>query len=471
MSRHFAGRPPVRIEPFPDESIASMLHRLAHALGTNVDRFLSRRSQQRLFVPSAPADLRPAADLLGISVERLYREHTVALRGEFVRAGRAVESLDRIRGDASLGCPSCRVGSLWTALVPVTSCTACGTVLVPLGDLDRVSGQPNPTRAPIAARDLQATYLRVQTTPDAVGTARLTNFNRFLTHMLRTRRAEHEPVTAVTAPSPGIIIDSSAHSRWDSPASIARYATRAWAGCETQQGAEDLIWQTVRQRSPLLSARNGGSELHELHELLRSGDLSYGAIPPFVHSGVGVIAADAFDLDLGYAIGEALRAEFSRAMNVYRLWRRVPEATNGERPLYRRYLTHTPAGIGCLTRQASQLITSDNHDRGERAAILSHLRRVPARLLTSDKTEAAASVSVAAAWIQVQLTQNPLVLRGGAHRLRDVKALDASLDPEARLALLAYGLEYLGAVTDDVERAAASTKRGAMQQDEASDVS
>lgn len=447
MSHHHGGRPPVRIEPFPEESIVSMLHRLASAFRMPFRKWVSG-TERRFYLPRSPADIQPAAEILGIEVDRLLG-HTLYLREPDV-TGPLGSPLGGMRDRPALWCRDCGFGTLWTAMTVVSCCGECGELLE---RLDPDGGCTTVTRAATrpAALDLQASFLAARRNeaiggdPDYRALERLSETNRLLAHWRRARLFE-----------PDVI-------HWEGPEPIADFATQAWPASETRQDVEDLIWKTATSGLPSTARPDDDADdtRAELHELLRSADLTAERIPDYVLARTRRMRADLLDEDIGRAIGRALRREAihahtGRRPTLKEMCSEFGPILRGELALYDRRLGQTGAGAGWLLREARQLPTDATHTVAERIEMLSHLHHVPASLLAGNP-EAARRRRLAAGWIQVELGQ---VLSDTTSQWSEVISFDSLLAPEDQLALIDFGHEFLNAVTNDVEQAASiSAKR------------
>lgn len=113
---------PVSIDPYPDESIASMLWRLSTTTGVPVHNLHPYGVSGRL----TERQIGALARTLGLPPRRL-RTHT--LHHRFTgRHGRKPASIELRRTD-SLACSACGIGSLWSGLIWVSHCPSCRTLL------------------------------------------------------------------------------------------------------------------------------------------------------------------------------------------------------------------------------------------------------------------------------------------------------------------------------------------------------
>lgn len=437
-------RPSVRVEPRPDESVPSMLARLARTLGVS-QRSLLGGGRSHLYFSNPDWALHDAAEVLGVSVEVL-RRHTLDGRLDPRRTASLGSSFE-LRTQRWLTCPACSIGTFWTALALVTACTDCGVLLVP-GPRDDQRARPRPVAAPTQALAMQQAYLRLLqadgTGPELTGLrARFDRVARLRTFWRRAGRDN------VAGPTRGR----------DSPSAVADFAIHAWPASATEQTTIALIAESMRHQLPRPVSDTGAlpKARRRLHCLLADSGITHRHVPTYVLPGRRLVHASPFDLDVGLAASRALRREAVRAQCGARPVDYLLDRRGG--PLHKRcealtldrHLETTAAGLDTLGELAHHLADGGVVDYLERAATLAMLKRVPRAVLARCATPGL-DPELAAAWTRLELTDDPL---SAAWRRGELAALDYRLSPEDRLILLEHGRQIMTAVADDI--AAATT--------------
>lgn len=432
-------RLPVSIDPYPDESIASMLRRLSTTTGIPVHSLYPSGVSGRLTDRQATV----LGRTLGLSTRRL-RTHTLRHRLPG-RHGRKPASIEIRRTDRTI-CWSCGIGSLWSGLVWVSHCPSCHSLLNDGVTADRA----------VHALEMQDALLRSMQAP-AVGFA-----DRRL-RLLRLLRLHVHLATATGWASTGARPARS----WQAPAWIAGFAEHAWPASRTVQATRDLIGErtlthlgeTPAPEDDCATARQA------LHDQLRGSRITEAAIPDYLHPRHRALDADAVGEDLGHGIARALRREAIHAATGARPTAAQLEERYGDlrkQPMTATYVHHlgnTAAGLRILAREVDRLARAGIADYRYRRAVLTTLHSVPTStlaLIAVPRTPR--NQRLAAAWIWLELTQGTLGLSPHhAGMRRDLRAFDQALLGEDRLILIEYGHQLLGAVADDVARDAQQT--------------
>jgi hypothetical protein len=424
----------VAVEPFPDESIPSMVRRLARFLNVPVCT-LYRGPTRRI---THTAVLEEIAAVLGVPAPQL-KEHDLTWRR---LDGWPLIGID-YRPSGTLTCPGCGVETIWNELVLVSACDACELLLTD-------PSVPTDVPAPAEALALQRAFLRALQAP----TPALVELMRCVQRLHRIWR--HQPW------------GTSGEARWPSPGWVAAFAQQAWSASTSADETENLIATAM-----LTHLGAGTTSLQppaqtdrvRLHRALRAFGLAELNIPAYVNARTSVLVGADETSELGRAIARALRLE-------------VLHATRGSRPssleMNRRYgynrhrpeiatyvhlLTETAAGLEILRHEATALAEDGVLDYAARRDGLRTLRRVPRSVLGHTSLEASPrNGQLAAAWIWLELTHG--TLRESPHHAAirgDVRRLDRALRPEDRLTLIEHGHAYVGAVADDIARSTATT--------------
>lgn len=439
---------PVSIDPQPDESVSSMLGRLAAITGLPqrvlypypVGRDLSLR-QRRLL-----------SSVLGVPVRRLAA-HTLGprlgrLHAPLHRDSR-LTSVDFRRSDALI-CPRCGIGTLWSGLVWISCCPTCRVVLSDAGRTTIQGGDP------VHAWDMQHSYVKGLRTRSEAQTVRL--------HRLRRILRLHVLIDVPPGPAP-LRPDLS----WQSPSWMARFADQAWPASATVQATRDHIGDVALAHLGAL----GGDDLTLadartiLHHQLRSTRITENEIPDYLRDGFRAVDGDAAGEDLGHGIARALRREAIHAHAGQRPTVNDLDARYGDlrkRPMvttYAHHLGHTAPGLRILAGQAHHLTTSGPCDFAYRRSVLTTLHSVPTSWLAhTSMPRTPRNQTLAAAWIWMEVAQG--TLQDGPHHAgmrRELRAFNHSLLPEDRLVLIEYGHQLLGAIADDVTHDAPRTAR------------
>ena len=430
-------RLPVSIDPYPDESIASMLRRLSTATGIPVHNLHPCGVSGRL----TDHQIGALARTLGLPPRRL-RTHTLhhRLAG---RHSRKPASIELRRTDTTI-CSACGIGSLWSGLVWVSHCPSCQSVLDDGVTADRS----------VHALEMQDAFLRSMRAP-AIGFA-----DRRL-RLLRLLRLHVHLATAcaTTGAQPA--------GSWQTPAWVAGFAEYAWPASRTVQATRDLIGErtlthlgeTPTQEDDCATVRKA------LHDQLRGSRLTEAAIPDYLHPRHRALDVDVAGEDLGHGIARALRREAIHAATGARPTLAQLDERYGDlrkRPMTATYVHHlgnTTAGLRILAREADRLAHAGIRDYRYRRAVLTTLHSVPTSTLAHTAVpRTPRNQRLAAAWIWLELTQGTLSLSPHhAGMRRDLRSFDQTLRGEDRLILIEYGHQHLGAVAADVARDAQQT--------------
>lgn len=454
-------RPPVSVVPWPDESIPSMIWRLQRELGFTLEKATGLESFRKLYDDPDLAVVERLAGLLGVDAGPLAR-HTLE-----ARLGAAYMSLGwrDHRQPGRWGCPTCGYQELWSRLLLVTACTACGTQLAADGRIDP---------APDCARDLQDLYLRALTEDRPGENPRLERFWNLLSFHLCTGWWWPDALGPVPPPMPaGTGLGQPRNLPWREPDWMATFAQTAWPASETVKSFRAHV-QAVAL-STLLPHQLEPVELDriQLHRDIRRWALEERHVPDHLlgphYSALGGCHLEA----IGYAVSRAMRREIILANNGPRLTKeqliagRGPLRQKREVAAINQLVDHDPRGLLILHGLARALAEVDPADRIDyrlRREILATRRTVPTDVLrrlskpvrdrrVAARVRANSLGRDAAAWLWIELAGG--VLHHSPHhakgRLR-VAALDRSLTPEDRLLLLEYGYAALGAAADDVAR-------------------
>lgn len=432
---------PVSIDPYPDESIASMLRRLSTTTGIPVHTLHPYGVSGRL----TDRQIGPLAHTLGVPTRRL-RTHTLhhRLAG---RHGRKPASIELRRSDTSI-CSACGIGSLWSGLVWVSHCPSCRSVLDDGVTADRAAH----------ALQMQDAFLRSMQAPNLGFTDRRLRLLRLL--RLHVHLATG-PATTGVQPA----------GSWQAPAWIAGFAEHAWPASRTVQATRDLIGERTLTHlgetpAPEDDCATVRQVLHDrLHDRLRGSGITEAAIPDYLPPRHRALDADAAGEDLGHGIARALRREAIHAATGARPTAAQLEERYGDlrkQPMtatYVHHLSNTAAGLRILAREVDRLARAGIADYRYRRAVLTTLHSVPTStlaLIAVPRTPR--NQRLAAAWIWLELTQGTLGLSPHhAGMRRDLRAFDQALLGEDRLILIEYGHQLLGAVADDVARGAQQT--------------
>lgn len=421
-------RLPVSIDPYPDESIASMLRRLSTTTGIPVDNLHPYGVSGRL----TDRQIGALARTLGLPTRRL-RTHTLHHRLDG-RHGRKPASIELRRTDRAI-CSACGIGSLWSGLVWVSHCQSCQSLL------------DTGTDASTHALEMQNALVRAVRAP-AVGIA-----DRRL-RLLRLLRLHVHLATG------GATTGARPQGSWQDPAWIAAFAEHAWPASRTAQATRDLIGERTLTHLGETPAREDdcAAARQALHAQLRNSRITEAAIPDYLHPNSRSLDVDAAGEDLGHGIARALRREAIHAATgasptVTDLDQRYGDLR--KRPMVATYLHHlgtTAAGLRILARQADDLASDGICDYAYRRTVLATLHSVPiATLALAAVPRTPRNQRLAAAWIWLDLTQGTLGLSPHhAGMRRELRELDRSLAPEDRMVLLEYGHQLLSAVAADV---------------------
>jgi hypothetical protein len=422
----------VAVEPFPDESIASMLRRLGRFLNVPVCT-LYRGPTRRI---THTAILEEIAAVLGLPATQLT-EHDLNWRR---LNGLRLVDVDH-RSTRTLTCPCCGIETIWNELVLVSACDACEVLLTD-------PSTPTDVPAPREALALQRAFLQALQAPTPALVERMQRVQRL------HRIWRHQPW------------GNSGDARWPTPAWVADFAQQAWPASSTARETENLI------ATAMLTHLGGSTSLRppaqtdraRLHRTLRNLELTEPSIPAYVDARTPVLSGSDETTDLGRAIARALRLEVLHAtrssrpasseMNHrYGFIRNQPEIAT-----YIRLLTETAAGLEILQHETTVLAEDGVADYAARRDGLRTLRRVPRSVLTHTHLETSPrNRQLAAAWTWLELTHG--TLRESPHHASiraDVRRLDRALRPEDRLTLIEHGHDYLGVVADDIARITAA---------------
>ncbi|MGK2879242.1 MAG: hypothetical protein ACSLE6_00100 [Mycobacterium sp.] len=422
-------RLPVSIDPYPDESIASMLRRLSTTTGIPVHNLHPYGVGGRL----TDRQIGAVARTLGLPTRRL-RTHTLHYRlaeGD----GRKPASIELRRTDSTI-CSACGIGNLWSGLVWVSHCPACQSLLNGGG----VDGA-------VHALEMQDAFLRSMRAP-AVGFA-----DRRL-RLLRLLRLHVHLATGSAATTPG------PEATWQEPVWIAGFAEHAWPASRTVQATRDLIGERTLTHLGETPAREDdcAAARQALHDQLRGSRITEAAIPDYLHPHSRALDVNAAGEDLGHGIARALRREAIHAATgasptVAELDERYGDLR--KRPMVATYLNHlgtTAAGLRILARHADHLARDGGCDYAFRRAVLATLHSVPiSTLALTSVPRTSRNQRLAAAWIWLELTHGTLGLSSHhAGMRREVRELDHVLAPEDRMLLIEHGHHVLGVVVADV---------------------
>lgn len=432
---------PVSIEPYPDESIASMLRRLSTATGIPVRNLHPYGVSGRLTDRQVGA----LACTLGLPPRRL-RTHILhhRLAG---RHGRKPASIELRRTDRII-CSACGIGSLWSGLVWVSHCPSCQSALDDGVTADRAAH----------ALQMQDAFLRSMR-------AATVGFTDRRLRLLRLLRLHVHLATghATTGAQPA--------GSWQAPAWIAGFAEHAWPASRTVQATRDLIGErtlahlgeTPAPEDDCAAARQA------LHDQLRGSRLTEAAIPDYLHPRHRALDVDAAGEDLGHGIARALRREAIHSATGARPTVAQLDERYGDlrkRPMTATYVHHlgnTTAGLRILSREADRLAHAGIRDYRDRRAVLTTLHSLPiSTLALTAVSRTPRSQRLAAAWIWLELTKGTLGLSPHhAGMRRELRSFDQTLLGEDRLILIEYGHQLLGAVADDIARDAQQTVKWA----------
>lgn len=425
-------RLPVSIDPYPDESIASMLRRLSTTTGIPVHNLHPYGVSGRL----TDRQIGALARTLGLPTRRL-RTHTLQHRLAG-RHARKPASIELRRTDRTI-CSACGIGSLWSGLVWVSHCPSCHLLLVGGVTVDRA----------VHALEMQDAFLRSMRAP-AIGFA-----DRRL-RLLRLLRLHVHLATAcaTTGAQPA--------GSWQTPAWVAGFAEYAWPASRTVQATRDLIGErtlthlggTPTQEDDCATVRKA------LHDQLRGSRLTEAAIPDYLHPRHRALDVDVAGEDLGHGIARALRREAIHAATGARPTVAQLDERYGDlrkQPMTATYVHHlgnTAAGLRILARETDRLAHAGVRDYRDRRAVLTTLHSLPISTLAHTTVpRTPRNQRLAAAWIWLELTQGTLSLSPHhAGMRRELRSFDQALLPEDRLVLLEHGDQLLGAVAADVSR-------------------
>lgn len=423
-------RLPVSIDPYPDESIASMLGRLSMATGIPVHNLHPYGVSGRL----TDRQLGALARTLGLPTRRL-RSHSLhhRLAG---RHGRKPASIELRRAGRTI-CSGCGIGSLWSGLVWVSHCPSCQSLLDGGVIVDGA----------VHALEMQHAILRsmrAQGFGFADRRLRLLRLLRLHVHLATGR--------ATTGVRPA--------GSWQAPAWIAGFAEHAWPASRTVQATRDLIGECTLTDLGEAPAREDdcAAARQALHDQLRGYRITEAAIPDYLHPRHRALDVDAAGEDLGHGIARALRREAIHAATGARPTIAQLDERYGDlrkRPMVATYLHHlgtTAAGLRILAREADRLARAGVGDYAHRRAVLTTLHTVPiSTLALTAVPRTSRNQRLAAAWIWLELTRGTLGLSPHHAGMRcELRELDRALAPEDRMVLLEYGHQFLGAVAADV---------------------
>lgn len=428
---------PVSIDPYPDESIASMLRRLSATTGIPVGNLHPYGVSGRLTDRQTGA----LARTLGLSTRRL-RTHTLhhRLAG---RHGRKPASIELRRTDRTI-CSACGIGSLWSGLVWVSHCPSCQALLN-----DGVTAG----RA-VHALEMQHALLRSMQAP-TVGFA---DRRLRLLRLLRLHMHLATGPATTGAPPAGF---------WQAPAWIAGFAEHAWPASRTVQATRDLIGERTLTHLGETPAPEDDcvTTRQALHDLLRGSRITAAAIPDYLHPRHRALDVDTAGESLGHGIARALRREATHAATGTRPTLAQLDERYGDlrkqsmTATYVHHVGNTSAGLRILARETDRLAHADICDYRHRRTVLTTLHSVPTSTLAPTTVpRTPRNQRLAAAWIWLELTQGTLSLSPHhAGMRRDLRSFDQALLGEDRLTLIEYGHQHLGAVADDVARDAQQT--------------
>lgn len=427
---------PVSIEPYPDESIASMLRRLSTTTGIPVHNLHPYGVSGRL----TDRQIGALAHTLGLPTRRL---HTHTLHHRLAgRHGRKPASIELRRTDRTI-CSACGIGSLWSGLVWVSHCPSCHSLLN-----DGVTAD-----SAVHALEMQDAFLRSMQAP-TVG---------FAERRLRLLRLLRLHVHLATGPATTGVQPAGS---WQAPAWIAGFAEHAWPASRTVQATRDLIGERTLTHLgetpvPEEDCPAARQALHDrLHDRLRGSRITEAAIPDYLHPRLRALDVDAAGEDLGHGIARALRREAIHAATEARPTVAQLEERYGDlrkQPMTATYVHHlgnSTAGLRILSSEADRLAHAGVCDYRYRRAVLTTLHSVPiSTLALTVVPRTLRNQRLAAAWIWLELTQGTLGLSPHhAGMRRELRAFDQALLGEDRLVLIDYGHQLLGAVADDVAR-------------------
>ena len=425
-------RLPISIDPYPDESIASMLRRLSTATGIPVHNLHPCGVSGRL----TDRQIGALARTLGLPPRRL-RTHTLhhRLAG---RHGRQPASIELRRTDRII-CSACGIGSLWSGLVWVSHCPSCQSVLD-----DGVSAD-----GAVHALEMQDAFLRsvrAATAGFADRRLRLLRLLRLHVHLATAR--------ATTGARPA--------GSWQAPAWIAGFAEHAWPASRSVQATRDLIGErTLTHLGETPAPEDDWPAARQaLHDQLRGSRITEAAIPDYLHPRHRALDVDAAGEDLGHGIARALRREAIHAATEARPTVAQLDERYGDlrkQPMTAAYVHHlgnSTAGLRILAREADRLARAGVRDYSDRRAVLATLHSLPLSTLAHTAVlRTPRNQRLAAAWIWLELTQG--TLRLSPHHAgvrRELRSFDQALLLEDRLVLIDYGHQLLGAVAADVAR-------------------
>ncbi|UAL29909.1 hypothetical protein K8W59_19665 [Nocardioides rotundus] len=466
--------------PLAHESLPSMLWRLQREVGIYPQHASGLKTYRSLYDDPDPAALRRTAEALGLPAQVL---------GQHTLAGRLGETYNQLswwdfRQPGRWACPACGHQTVWTRLVLVSACTACGILLS--------SKEESPTRpAPETARRVQRHYLNALVHGRLADDDRIARWWRLLSFHLCTGWPVH-PESGLEPMPRGSGLGTNRELGWRNPDWIAEFAVTGWPAVETVRSFRGHIKTVATQMlAPDLAEAEPDVDVVEsrkrLHRRIRAWGLAEHHIPDHV-------LPDGTPFDgchaeaIGYAISRALRREVVHATTRHRPTK--DELLAGRRPLRQtrelaginQLLACDAAGVEILTRLAARLAQPGRGERIDyrhRRETLATLRTVPSSILKQlspalRERKVPARVRAnplgrdAAAWIWIQLAGG--VLHHSPHhaaaRTR-LRSFDRTLTPEDRLLLLEYGYEVLGAVADDVTRQHRPAAVGVEREDQA----
>ncbi|HWJ65123.1 MAG TPA: hypothetical protein VNT31_00455 [Nocardioides sp.] len=425
-------RLPVSIDPYPDESIASMLRRLSTTTAIPVHDLHPCGVSGRL----TDRQIGALARTLGLPPRRL-RTHTLhhRLAG---RHSRKPASIELRRTDTSI-CSACGIGSLWSGLVWVSHCPSCQALL----------NEGVTVGSAVHALEMQDAFLRSMRAPNlgfADRRLRLLRLLRLHVHLAT--------VHAATGARPA--------GSWQAPAWIAGFAEHAWPASRTVQATRDLIGERTLTYLGETPAPDDDwpAARHALHDQLRGSRITEAAIPDYLHPRHRALDVDAAGEDLGHGIARALRREAIHAATEARPTVAQLDERYGDlrkQPMTAAYVHHlgnTTAGLRILSSEADRLAHGGIADYRYRRAVLTTLHSVPISALAHTAVpRTPRNQRLAAAWIWLELTHGTLGLSPHhAGMRRELRSFDQALLPEDRLILIEYGHQLLGAVAADVSR-------------------
>jgi len=342
-------RPAVRVIPWPDESIVSMLGRLQAVTG-RTESSLRLKGFRKLYDDPDPAVLAFLGGILGVEAETLA-EHT--LEGRLGQAYAALSWRDH-RMPRRSGCPVCGYQTIWSRLVLVSACSTCGALL---SEDDTMHGP-----APEPARELQAAYLDALINNRLAADQRIERFWRLLSFHLCTAWSTGN--AALTSMPVGTGLGKPRDLPWRDPDWIAQFATVAWHATETtktfRKHIKHAIVATLRVETRDDAHADAAGERDLLHRQIRRWHLEERHVPDHLLDATSSPLAGCHVEAIGYAISRALRREVVLAHSGHRLTKeeliagRGPLRQTREIAAINQLLAHDAAGVRILHRLAGE---------------------------------------------------------------------------------------------------------------------